>query len=301
MGKINDLETNPQHNEEIFQTEEEVIYTALGSQIRRDILSFIHQYPNVGFNELKKEFHSLKVGSLYHQLNTMKDLIEQDDNKKYFLSDLGKVAYDLMILNRDHIETSNVKLSTQFEKKATIPNKILEILTEFVLPRRIFRYLASEPIRTLFEGLFIIGAMIFFVIDSNLVLAGFYPLEVEEWYFSLIGVLGLWLFLGLLAEFLTFLIYKRKFNPLKLFALIPFTLVPSMIALLFIWLQTKVSTIFLFLDGQVLIILGQIWSLSLTTTAVSQSKELAMSRSSLVTLFTFYLTYGFTFIIFGIS
>ena len=231
----------------------------------------------------------------------MKALIEQDDNKKYFLSDLGKVAYDLMILNRDHIETSNVKLNTQFEKKTTIPNKILEILTEFVLPRRIFRYLASEPIRTLFEGLFIIGAMIFFVIDSKLVLAGFYPLEVEEWYFSLLGVLGLWLFLGLLAEFLTFLIYKRKFNPLKLLALIPFTLIPSMLALFFIWLQTKVSTIFLFLDGQVLIILGQIWSLTLTTTAVSQSKELAMSRSSLVTLFTFYLTYGFTFIIFGVS
>ena len=299
MSKTTKFDIGPQ--DDISQSEEEIIYTALGSQVRRDILSFIYQYQIVGFNELKKKFRDLKVGSLYHQLNTMKALIEQDENKKYYLSDLGKVAHNLMILNRDHIETSNVRIDTHQEKKKTFSTKILDFLTAFFLPRKIFQYLTSESLRTFFEGLIVIGAMLFFTIDSKIVLAGFFPLEIEEWYFSLIGVLGLWIFLGLVTELLSTMFYKRKYNPLKLLAVIPFTLIPSMIALFFIWLQTKVSTTFLFLNGQILIILGQIWTLPLMTTAVSQSKELAISRSSLPVLFTFYLAYGITFVIFGIT
>lgn len=298
MGKKFELDGNPQQ-EEISHSEEEIIYNALGSQIRRDILSFINKYQIVGFNELRKEFRSLKVGSLYHQLNTLKELIEQNDNKKYLLSDLGKVAHNIMILNKDHIEASNVKLPTKKEKSFT--KKSLELITFFFLPRKIFQYLASEPLRTLFEGSIIIGAILFFAIDSQLVLIGFYPLKVEDWYFSVIGIIGLWVFLALFTELLYTLFYKRRFNPVKLLAVVPFTLLPSMIALFFIWLQTKVSGTFLFLEGQILIVLGQIWSLSLMTTAVSQSKELTMSRSSLVVLFTFYLTYAISFIFMGIN
>ncbi len=300
MGKKNELDSSPQQ-EDISHSEEEIIYTALGSQIRRDILSFINKHQIVGFNELRKKFRSLKVGSLYHQLNTLKELIEQDDNKKYLLSDLGKVAINLMILNKDHIEASNVKLVTKKDQEKSFTKKSLEIIISFFLPRKVFQYLVSEPLRTFFEGAIIIGAMLFFAIDSQLVLIGFYPLDVDEWYFSVIGIMGLWIFLALFTELLYTLFYKRKYNPVKLLVVVPFTLLPSMIALFFIWLQTKVSGTFLFLEGQILIILGQIWSLSLMTTAVSQSKELTMSRSSLVVLFTFYLAYAISFIFMGIN
>ena len=250
----------------------------------------------------RKRF-DLKVGSLYHQLNSMKELIAQDDNKKYFLSDLGKVAFNLMEINRDHLAASNVKLTKASDvyDRRSVGKKILDAVIFLFLPKKIFRYLASEPLRTFFEGLIIIGAMLFFTIDSQIVLIGFYPLEVEFWYFSLIGILGLWIFLALVTELLYALFYKRKYNPIKLLAIVPFVLFPSMIALFFIWLQTKVTTIFLFLEGQVLIILGQIWSLSLMTTATSQAKELTMSRSSLVVLFTFYLTYIISFVAFGLN
>ena len=111
----------------------------------------------------------------------------------------------------------------------------------------------------------------------------------------------MWIFLALITELLYALFYKRKYNPVKLIAIVPFILLPSMIALFFIWLQTKVAATFLFLDGQILIVLGQIWALPLMTTAVSQSKELTMSRSSLVVLFTFYLAYAISFVFMGIN
>ena len=54
--------------ETIDSIEEEVVYAALSSQIRRDIISFIYANDKVGFLELNKKF-DVKIGSLYHQLN----------------------------------------------------------------------------------------------------------------------------------------------------------------------------------------------------------------------------------------
>jgi hypothetical protein len=143
--------------------------------------------------------------------------------------------------------------------------------------------------------------MLYFSIDSQIVLVGFYPLEVVEWYYSLIGVLGLWIFLSVVIVGFKAIFYKRKFNPLKLFAVIPFTLIPSLLVLFFIWLQTKVTATFLFFDGQILSIISQVWILPLMTTAVSQTEELTMNRSSLIVLFTFYFTYAIAFILYGVN
>jgi len=281
-------------------SEEEVIYTALSNQTRRKIITFIKQQEKVGFLELQSKFR-LQIGSLYHQLNMMRELWDQDENKKYFLSDLGKLAYNLMILNKDQIETSNVRLAQNEEskKKIKLREKFYTFLLSLVLPKKVFQYLATEPLRTFFEGIIIIGAMIYFSIDSGIVLIGFYPLETTEWYYSLIGILGLWLFLGIITETFKVIFYERKFNPLKLLTIIPFTLIPNMIILLFIWIQSRVTTTFLFLGGQILIILGQMWTLSLTTTAISQTRGLTLSRSSLIALFTFYLIYAISFVLFG--
>jgi len=290
------------HDEGISPTEEEVIYSALGSQVRREIIVFLKENENVGFLELRKKF-GLKVGSLYHQLNSMKELWVQDDNKKYYLSDLGKVAHNLMIISKDHIESSNVtlKLTQEDKDNKTFFEKLYRGIIFIFLPRKIFRFLASEPLRTFFEGLIIIGALIFFSIDSLTVLVGFYPLTVEFWYFSIIGILGLWVFLGLIIPLFSTLFYKKKYNPLKLLATTPFVLIPSLLVIFFIWLQTKVAAQFLLLDGQIMAILCQIWSLSLMTTSVSNTEELTLSRSSLIVLFVFYLTYAVSFIFIGIQ
>jgi len=290
------------HDEGISHTEEEVIYSALGSQVRREIIVFLNENDNVGFLELRKKF-GLKVGSLYHQLNSMKELWNQDDNKKYYLSDLGKVAHNLMIISKDHIESSNVTLKTtptEKDSKAFF-DKIYKGIISIFLPRKIFSFLASEPLRTFFEGLIIVGGLIFFSIDSQIVLVGFYPLTVEFWYWSVFGILGLWSFLGLVIPLFSTLFYKKKYNPLKLLATTPFVLIPSLIVIFFIWLQTKVTTEFLFIDGQILAIIGQIWSLSLMTTSVSYTEELTLSRSSMIVLFAFYLTYAVSFIFIGIQ
>ncbi|MHA1220334.1 MAG: hypothetical protein ACTSQB_01230 [Candidatus Heimdallarchaeota archaeon] len=281
--------------------EEEIIYSSLGSHVRREIISFIHLNEKVGFLELREQFKKLKIGSLYHQLNMMKELWQQDANKKYHLTELGNLAYDLMIRNKDQIEISNVTISKtdDEQKRPSFWKRVYNALIFIVLPRKVFQYLAAEPIRTFFEGLIIIGAMLYFAIDSETVLVGFYILEVDFWYYSVTGILALWLFLGLSLESFKSAIYKRKFNPLKLFTVIPFTLIPNLLVLFFIWLQTMVEANFLFADAAILIVISQVWALALTTTAVSQTEELTMNRSSLIVLLSFYIIYVVAFVLVG--
>ncbi|MBN1330497.1 MAG: hypothetical protein JXA54_13565 [Candidatus Heimdallarchaeota archaeon] len=299
--KISNQQTPETLNYKESTTTEDIIYSALGSQIRRDIIIFIHTNEKVGFLDLKAKF-DMKVGSLYHQLNMMKEIWHQDENKKYSLTDLGKVAYNLILVNKDQIEISNVKLQSSSDeiKRISFFKHLYDGLIFFFLPKKIFQYLTQEALRTFFEGLIIIGGLLFFSIDSGIVLIGFYPLMVDYWYYSILGVLGLWLFLGLSIDLMKVIFYKRKFNPLKLFTVIPFTLLANLIVMFFIWLQTKVTTIFLFTEGTLLIILSQIWALALTTTAVSHSEELTINRSSLIVLFSFYLLYGISFVLFGV-
>ena len=109
------------------------------------------------------------------------------------------------------------------------------------------------------------------------------------------------IFLALVTVGFKTILYKRKYNPMKLFSVIPFILFPSLLVLFFIWLQTKVTAIFLFFDGQIISILSQLWILPLMTTAVSQTEELTMNRSSLIVLFTFYFTYVVAFVLYGIT
>ncbi len=299
--KISKQQTSESIDNHESASTEDIIYSALGSQIRRDIITFIYTNERVGFLDLKAKF-DMKVGSLYHQLNMMKNIWQQDENKKYYLTELGKVAYNLIITNKDHIEISNIKLQipSESDRKVSFFKHLYNGLIFFFLPRKVFQYLTREPLRSFFEGLIIIGGLLYFSIDSKIVLIGFYPLEVDYWYYSILGVLGLWLFLGLIINLMKLIFYKRKFNPLKLLTVIPFTLIANLIVMFFIWLQTKVTATFLFTDGTLLIILSQIWSLSLTTTAVSQSEELTLNRSSMIVLFSFYLLYGISFALFGV-
>ncbi|MEA2069888.1 MAG: winged helix-turn-helix domain-containing protein [Asgard group archaeon] len=281
------------------ETEEELIYSALGSSIRREILVFIKEHGKVGFVELRERF-DLKVGSLYHQLNSLEKLVSQDENKKYFLSSLGEIAYKILMTNKDKIEANYGETPPLQSFQETHPTlqKFLQALLFLFLPVKVFAYLKKEPIRTLFEGLLIIGGMMFFSYDSKQILAGFYPLEVEEGYFAIISISVLWIGMTLIVDLLKMLFHQKPFSPWKLFPLLPFCFLPILFVLFLIWLQTKVSTTFLFMDGYLLTNFAQIWALTLTITAVSQAEELTLKRSSLIVLLTFYVAYIFSFIFF---
>jgi len=53
----------------------------------------------------------VSTGTIYHHLDTLSSLIEQQDDKKYYLSELGLHAYTSLIDNKDNI------ITPEFSKK----------------------------------------------------------------------------------------------------------------------------------------------------------------------------------------
>ncbi len=76
--------------------EQEVdIFKALGHPLRRKILRMIAERGSVSYKELSRI--EPKSGVLYHHLRLLGDLIYQDDNRRYRLTEKGARAYELLM------------------------------------------------------------------------------------------------------------------------------------------------------------------------------------------------------------
>jgi hypothetical protein len=77
---------------------EEDFYYALGHELRRRIIKIIGENEFSSFTQLKKNLQ-VSTGTIYHHLETLEKLITQKTNKKYYLTDLGKYAYNTLMEN----------------------------------------------------------------------------------------------------------------------------------------------------------------------------------------------------------
>ena len=68
------------------------IFVALGHPIRIKIIEMISQAEFAGFTRLKTGLN-LSVGSLYYHLEVLGNLITQNSQRKYILSNVGEVAH----------------------------------------------------------------------------------------------------------------------------------------------------------------------------------------------------------------
>ncbi|MBY9006078.1 MAG: HTH domain-containing protein, partial [Candidatus Lokiarchaeota archaeon] len=98
-------------------------YYALSHEIRRKIIKIIGDNEFTSFTHLKKELN-VSTGTIYHHLETLSDLIEQKQNKKYYLKELGTYAYNSL---KDNIETIK---APQNEFKSSFLNKMMMITSK---------------------------------------------------------------------------------------------------------------------------------------------------------------------------
>ncbi|MCS7364999.1 MAG: winged helix-turn-helix domain-containing protein, partial [archaeon GB-1867-035] len=70
------------------------MYQALGSSLRRRIIEFLGTRGKARVTEIKKAL-KVSTGSLYYNLELLRDLIDRDENKKYYLTEKGWIAYNL--------------------------------------------------------------------------------------------------------------------------------------------------------------------------------------------------------------
>ena len=103
---------------------ESSFYYALSHKIRRKIIKIIGDNEFTSFTHLKNEL-DVSTGTIYHHLETLSDLIEQKQNKKYYLKELGTYAYNSL---KDNIETIK---APHKEFKSQFLNKLMVLTTNF--------------------------------------------------------------------------------------------------------------------------------------------------------------------------
>jgi len=245
-------------------------HTLLRDPTRRKIIEILAEQGKVGFKELK-QILGLGVGTVYYHLDMLSEFITQDKSRKYMLNDRGRLLYQSM---------KNGSLPPTLHVKSALSSKIGKwiflspIFTKTIRPERIL------PISIL---IFILGGVgcafadlrpFLFLYDFS-----FGAYEFEK---TMIIYLSEWVGLFLYADALAYILYRRVGGELQLFTCIGIASLPLAI---FPYITMLVS----YQIARYLQIALQIWSLLLTSAAVSFGKGLRLDKSIIISLTAFYL------------
>ena len=245
-------------------------HTLLRDPTRRKIIEILAEQGKVGFKELK-QILGLGVGTVYYHLDMLSEFITQDKSRKYMLNDRGHLLYQSM---------KNGSLPPTLHVKSALSSKIGKwiflspIFTKTIRPERIL------PISIL---IFILGGVgcafadlrpFLFLYDFS-----FGAYEFEK---TMIIYLSEWVGLFLYADALAYILYRRVGGELQLFTCIGIASLPLAI---FPYITMLVS----YQIARYLQIALQIWSLLLTSAAVSFGKGLRLDKSIIISLTAFYL------------
>ena len=263
------------------------IWKALSNEIRRELLSFIGEKRVVSFTEIQERFQ-MKVGTLYHHLDTLGGLITQDATKRYLLTEKGNRAYALI---EDELDVSAPGLQAY--------GRFSFMHTIFL--RHIFQFISNDPVRSLgFSILLFIGFSIatYFLSVTPIFL---YPSYIVPDYFAPVFFILSVLITYIICEFLVSIIFKRKIGRLALFQGIIFTQLP------FIVLSILVSLVFEFeysvsplqMDVWVIVLLFliQLIFVGLLIESVVVIKQLRVEKAGTIALFVIFILNGLAFLI----
>ena len=263
------------------------IWKALSNQIRRDLLCFIGEKKVASFTEIQERFQ-MKVGTLYHHLDTLGELITQDSSKRYLLTEKGRRSYALI---EDEIDVSAP--STSIYGKASFLHSV------FLRP--LFRFIANDSIRSLgFSILLFIGLGVatFFLSSTPIFL---FPSFITPDFIAPIFFLISTVVTYLLTELFISVIFKRKEGKSALFqstiiAQIPLVLFCLLESLVFDF-EYPVSPLQMDVWVIILLMFIQLVFVGLLTEAIIVIKELRIEKSGLATLFVVFILNGLAFLV----
>ncbi|MFW9997972.1 MAG: hypothetical protein ACFFD4_38375, partial [Candidatus Odinarchaeota archaeon] len=156
------------------------IFKALSHPLRQDIILILAEYSNLGFTALQKELKKtytkpVQVGSIYHHISLLGDLVVQEtESKSWLLSEQGWFAYNLLTSSKDR---------NQFLKRGDLESKsIFSLLWRILAPPELFLY--AKKSLFLFLGWQIIFFSLFAFITAQtslvLVFVFFHELNPEK-------------------------------------------------------------------------------------------------------------------------
>ncbi|MDH5771480.1 MAG: helix-turn-helix domain-containing protein [Candidatus Bathyarchaeota archaeon] len=262
-----------------------VIYAALSHPLRKRIIDKIRESGRAGFKDLKEELQ-VSVGTLYYHIESLGDLITQDSERKYILTDKGAMALKMF-------ESDEERLESMEEVGGPLESPFIGYLKAFFLPKWLFAYISSSPKRGLMEALVImaLGSISSRVAGLEPILFFYnsrprvppYQIFFEFW--------AGWIVVFLLCEVLTYVLYRRREEHLSLLSGVAFSYLP-MVGYSLVWGLCKFFYPELLLNPlvwRVFMLILQVWSMGLLSIAISISKALRIDRAAVVSFLIQYL------------
>jgi len=234
---------------------------------RRKIIELLGEQGKIGFKELRSSL-GLGVGTVYYHLDMLSDFITQDKSRKYALNDRGQLLF------RSLTEGRVPAALNAGEAMSHRLGRWLFLSPVFFRMTRLELFLPVS-IAVLFLGaagsaLARVEPVFFFYFSSSLSFEG----SAVMFFFSWIG-------LFLLAEVLCYLLFRRTGGDLQLFASLSFSSLPLAI---FPYVHMVIPAI---ASRYVLLVL-QVWTLLLISSALSFGKGLRLDRSITISLIILY-------------
>ncbi len=241
------------------------------------------------FTTLKKEL-KVSTGTIYHHLDALSQLIEQGKDKKYYLTELGKHAYDSL---QDNIETI-----TDFSKKE-FNSPILKSLM-FLTPKKIINYEKGYKIYTV---IFSIGLLILGLIFCNL--TGLFPILLFftnlfqsfqntnislQIFFNIFFIINFLLYY-FINESICRIVYKKNENSIKFLLSFSLTFYPTIIYLAIHYLFKELDLLdysIISIMDSILMIIFQVWALWLLTYNLIVNKHLKVEGALIISLLIHY-------------
>ena len=107
----------------------EVIYSILGSPVKRKLITVLAERGPLSFTELKREL-GVSVGALYYNLDSLRGFVIRDEARRYCLSEKGFALYEAM-----------KKSGEVIKRTLTPPGQLERALSRYVVPYLVPRQL----------------------------------------------------------------------------------------------------------------------------------------------------------------
>jgi len=266
-----------------LSSEDEIskIYQVLSSPLRQRIIEFLGSRGKAGVTEIKRAL-KISTGSLYYNLELLGDLIYRDVNKKYSLTELGWIAFNMIKNGRESI------LDAKLYRKYAFTFKLRSKFGLILHPRWIFMTLSELKRASLVISIaiLIVGAWLCAYTKTELILftCVFRPTQ-PTWITALKFILS-WLAIYGLANLVPFLFHGRVGGYQLLFTGLAFSTIPLLICPALNMIPALNTN---YLLSSIIMFVAQLISCLLLSAAIGVSKNLRSERALLIGFLIAYL------------
>jgi hypothetical protein len=263
------------------------LWKALSNEIRRELLSYIGEKRVVSFTEIQARFQ-MKVGTLYHHIDSLGELITQDQTKRYLLTEKGRRAYALIEDELD-VAAPGIQAYGKFS------------FFHIIFLRPIFQFIGTDAIRSLgFTMLIFIGMAVgtYFLSVSPIFM---FPSFITPAYFAPVSFIFSTILTYILFEIFAFLFFRRREGKLALLQAVVIAQIPlillSVLVSFIADFEYPVSILRLEIWVIILFFFVQIVYAGLLMEAVVVVKELRLEKAGSITLLAVLILNGLAFVI----